>query len=225
VPGRPEPAERVKADAKKEETMSKTAVAVRISLALSALVGGLVSTLADLLQKSEASAVLLIGRTLGYIFPDLPGPQIIAIGLILLLAVSFSLIFEMDTKKGAFYLGASVLALLMTTTPYNPPPGFKTEPNSVEVNLAIRTQDGKPIAGALVTLWDADGRHILSRTRSPGSQLRFFQDEGRYQLTIELAGYLTNTTHLSLREGSSSYSITVTLQPSSRPLILQRLMR
>jgi len=205
--------------------MSMKSPTARIAMILSAFIGGVVCTLADLLQKSEASAVLLIGRELNEIFSGVRWPNVIAIVLILSLAVAVSLIFDSGTKKSAFYLGASVLSLLMTATPYKVPPGFKTEPNSVEVNLSISTEDNKPVTNALVTLRDASGKTILSRTRPPGSRLRFFQDGGTYQLSVELSGYQTSTQRLSLQEGSSPQSLSVVLQPSSTPLILQRIFR
>jgi hypothetical protein len=198
---------------------------VRVSLILSAAIGGIFCTLADLLQKAEASAVLLIGRKLDEIFSGVYWANVIAISVVVALAVAVAIIFESDTKKSAFYLGASVLALLMTMTPYEVSPGFKTAPNSVEVDLSIDTQDGKPAKGALVTLRDASGKQILSRSRLPGSQLRFYQDEGTYQLTVELAGYRSRTEPLSVTEGSPPQSMSVTLQPSSTPLILQRILR
>jgi hypothetical protein len=196
----------------------------KCALILSAIVGGIVCTLTDLIQKSEASAILLIGRTLDQLFSGIPAPNLCAIGLVLLLAVALPLIFESTSKKGAFYLGASVLALLMTMTPYKAPPGFKTEPNSVEVLLSLSTADRRPVEGALVTLWDAEGKTVISRTRLAGAQFRFFQDGGTYRLGVELPGYGSEQRTLSLSEGRPQ-SITITLQPSSQPLFIQRILR
>ena len=205
--------------------MNIARVPVRVPLVLSALVGGVFCTLADLIQKSEASAVLLIGTKLSEIIPDLPLPNLIAIGLVLVLGVAIAMIFESKTKARALYLGGSVLAILMTAVPYKTPQGFKTDPKSVEVNLSISTQDGRPVSGAVVTLWDVGATTIISRTRTPGSQLRFFQGEGNYQLTVELSGYQISMTPLALREGSPPQSVSVILQPSSTPLIIQRILR
>lgn len=198
--------------------------AVRTGLILSAIIGGVICTLADLLQKSEASAVLLLGQKLDEIF-GVSSPTLVAIGLVLSLAIALSLIFESKTKKGAFYIGASVLAILMTMTPYKMAPGFKTEPNSVEVNLSISTNDRRPVEGAVVTLLDASGRTIISRSRLQGSQLRFYQGGGTYRLTVELSGYKTASKNLSLREGSPPRSLLLTLQPYSIPLFIQRIIR
>lgn len=197
----------------------------RIPLILSAMIGGVACTLADLLQKSEASAVLLIGRKLEEVFTGVQWSNVIAIGLVLSLAIAVSLIFESDTKKGSFYLGASVLAILMTMTPYKLPPGFQTQPNSVEVNLSIVTDEEKPVSGALVTLRDASGKKIISRTKLRGSQLRFFQDGGDYRLSVERDGYQTSVQPLSLEEGSPPQTISVNLKRSSTPLVIQRIFR
>jgi hypothetical protein len=207
-----------------DSQMNSKLARARIALVLSAFVGGFTCTLADLMQKSEASAVLLIGQKLNEIF-GVPSPTLFAIGIILILAAALPLIFESPTKKGAFYAGASVLAILMTITPYNVPPGLKTESNSVEVNLSISTQDKRRVEGAVVTLWDASGRTVKARSRPPGSQLRFFQDGGTYRLTVELPGYKTESRSLSLREGSPPQSLSITLQPSSTPLFIQRIIR
>ena len=192
---------------------------------LSALVGGVFCVLADLMQKSDASAVEHLGRKLGETFSLVQGATLLATLTVLVLAVAVPLIFESSTKTSAFYLGASVLAILMTMTPYEPPSGFQTLPNSVEVLLSIETADGKPANGARVTLRDAGGTQIISRSRLPKSDLRFFQDEGVYRLTVELAGYEVATERLVLKEGQPPQTMKVKLQPSDKPRILQRILQ
>lgn len=196
----------------------------RTALLASAFVGGIICILADLVQKSEASAVLLIGQKLGEII-GLPRPTLFAIGIILIIATSLPLIFDSTSKKGAFYTGASVLAILMTITPYDVPPGLKTEPNSVEVNLSISTQDGRQAEGAILTVSRLDTNVKTSRSRIQGSQLKFYLDGGTYRLIVELPGYVTESRTLSLREGSSPQSLSITLKPSSTPLFIQRIFR
>ena len=198
----------------------------RIALLASAFIGGIICILADLVQKSEASAVLLIGQKLGEII-GLPSPTLFAIGIILIIATSLPIIFESTSKKGAFYVGTSVLAILMTITPYNVPPGLKTEPNSVEVNLSISTQDGGRVEGVILTVspLDASVKTAITRSRIQGSQLKFYLDGGTYRLIVELPGYVAESRTLSLREGSSPQSLSITLQPSSTPLFIQRIFR
>lgn len=202
------------------------ALAMRIALVLSAFVGGVICVLADLIQKDDASAILLIGRKLDKVI-GIPSPTLIAIGIILVIAASLPLIFESGTKKGAFYAGASVLAILMTITPYKAPPELKREPNSVEINLSITTQDGGPVEGAMVTVTplDKSSGKTRARSKSQGSQLTFFLEGGSYRVTVELAGYETEVRNLLLREGSPPQSLSITLQPSSTPLFIQRILR
>lgn len=198
----------------------------KTALLASAFVGGIICILADLVQKSEASAVLLIGQKLGEII-ELQSPILYAIGIILVIATSLPLIFDSTSKKGAFYTGASVLAILMTITPYDVPPGFKTEPNSVEVNLSISTQDGGRAEGAILTVsrLDTNVKTPIARSRIQGSQFKFYLDGGTYRLIVELPGYVTESRTISLREGSSPQSLSITLQPSSTPLFIQRIIR
>jgi hypothetical protein len=196
----------------------------QIPIALSALVGAFLCVLADLTQKTEASAIINMGNALGEIL-NVAHTEIVAICIVLVLAIALCLIFDVSNKRNAFYLGASVLALMMTLTPYKLPPGFKTTPNSVEVILQIRDSDGKPITGATVTLRSADERTILARTRLAGDSFRFYQAGGRYRLSVEMPGFQRDVRDLNLQEGSPAQLISVTLQRSSIPLFIQRIFR
>lgn len=196
----------------------------RISLLASAFIGGVICILADLIQKSEASAVLLIGHKLEQIF-NMPSPTLFAIGIILIIAISLPLIFESTSYKAAFYAGASVLAILMTITPYDVPPTLKTIPNSVEINLSVSTQDGGNSEGAIVTVSSLDGSSRIARSKIHGSEVRFYLDGGRYRLIVELSGYATESQILIVREGSAPQIFSITLQPSSTPLFIQRIFR
>lgn len=200
----------------------------RVNLLASAFVGGVICILADLMQKSEASAVLMLGQKLGEIV-GLPSPTLFAIGIILTIAGSLPLIFESTSKKAAFYAGASVLAILMTITPYDIPPELKTNPSSVEINLSITTKNGGPVKGAIVTVSPLDKsgktRTAIARSKLQGSQLRFYLDSGTYRLTVELPGYATEIQSLALREGNPPQFLSIILQPSSTPLFIQRIFR
>jgi len=198
----------------------------QVTLVLSAFVGGVLCILADLIQKSEASAVLLIGDKLDEVI-GIPSPKITAILLILAIASSLPIIFESSTKKGAFYAGASILAILMTITPYSVPPGLKTHPNSIEVNLSISTQGGRVARGAIVTVRSGNdpGGTIVARSKLSENQVRFYLGGGSYSLTVELPGYETETRRLVLEEGSSPNAINIMFHRSKTPLFIQRLLR
>ena len=197
-------------------------VLIKVTLILSALIGGILCVFADLIQKTDASAILLIGSKLEKIF-QVNSPELLTIIIILLIASSLPLIFESKTKRGAFYAGGSVLAILMTITPYNVPPELKKTPNSVEINLSISTEDGALNDNVIVTI--KSGPTIVGRSRMSGSQLRFYLDDGSYNLIVELPGYMTETRSLSVKEGNSPQSIFIKLKKSSKPLFIQRVLR
>lgn len=195
-----------------------------IYLGFSSFVGGILAVLADLNQKSEASAILNIGNNLAKVF-SIPSPAIVATVLILLIAIALSLIFEVSTKRQAFYTGASVLSLMMIVIPYKTPQGFKTSPNSVEVVLTIKTADNKAANEAIVSLWADDGRTLISRSKISSDTFRFYQDAGRYKLSVEREGYGAQFIDLNLQEGIQNPPVTITLEPNEAPIFLQRLLR
>jgi hypothetical protein len=194
----------------------------KISLAVAAFVGGLVAMLADLIQKDLASATLKMAN----IFEDklaIPHATLVAICLVLFIAVALCFIFEVQTTRRAFYTGASVLAILMTVVPYNHPKDFKTQPNSVEVILKMKTQDGKPIRNVVVTLTNTENGNIVAQRKMSGEEFKFYEKAGSYSLSVEMPGYEIKSIDLVLVEGSPSQQVSATLRPSGRPLFLQRL--
>lgn len=198
---------------------------LRCAVVVSALFGGIVSVLADLIQKNEASAILLISRTFTDIL-QVRDANIPAIILVLLLGVAVAFIFRAETGRSAFYLGASVLAFVITLTPYKLTPGFKGYPNSVEVSVSISTADNGTVTGAVVTLWDSTGRTMLARSRLPANALRFYQGDGTFRLVVEHPGYKAQAVSLDLRESTEPRkSVAVQLEPSGVPLFVQRVLR
>ncbi len=123
----------------------------RVQLAFSALVGGVICVLADLVQKSTASAVTTLGRSLEVTF-DIPFSSVVATALILSLGIALCFIFDARRKRIAFYYGTSILALIMVGVPYKVPPGLSLSGNSVEVKLNIASEIHKPINNSVVTL-------------------------------------------------------------------------
>lgn len=89
----------------------------RGAVGASGAVGGMFAALADVVQKEEASAIGRISYSLELAF----GSQVALIHVILLvvgLATALCLVFEPNCRKRAFYVGASVLTLVMTMVPY-----------------------------------------------------------------------------------------------------------
>ncbi|MGA7753971.1 MAG: hypothetical protein WCB05_14145 [Candidatus Sulfotelmatobacter sp.] len=96
-------------------------------LALSAGTGGLLAIMSDIAQKQDASAVEHLQSALGGVLGIRTYPAVVAIVLIVL-SVALSFIFSATSNKSAFYVGASILAIMMTAVPYSPPPSLSTSP-------------------------------------------------------------------------------------------------
>ena len=92
--------------------------------------------------------------------------------IVVAIAVALGPIFDVATKKAAFYLGVSVLSIIMTATPYRSAPGLKTEPNSVEIYLEIVDAVGKEVNNATVTVLSAEHDTIVGRSRVVGNHFR-----------------------------------------------------
>ena len=89
----------------------------------SGVVGGIVAVLADIMMKENASAIRKIHEAAINVLELSWFKPYMAAFIIIGLAVAMCLIFleEMDTAPKAFYLGASILAIIMTLTPYKSP--------------------------------------------------------------------------------------------------------
>ena len=145
--------------------------------------------------------------------------------IVVAIAVALGPIFDVATKKAAFYLGVSVLSIIMTATPYRSAPGLKTEPNSVEIYLEIVDAVGKEVNNATVTVLSAEHDTIVGRSRVVGNHFRFFQDGGSYKLAVEVPGYERYVQPLKLVEGSAAIRLSVVLKSSGTPLFLQRVFK
>jgi hypothetical protein len=97
----------------------------RVCLGLSAATGGLLAVLADIMQKQDASAVEQLKAALGAVLQVRTYPWVIGL-LLIALSVALSFIFSADSNKKSFYVGASILAIMMTTVPYDAKPGLST---------------------------------------------------------------------------------------------------
>lgn len=89
--------------------------------ALSAGIGAVLAVMADLIQKENASAVVKVSSVTSEHL-SLTAPPFVWALVLIALGISLCLVFEPKTKARAFYLGASVVALVMTAVPYSPPP-------------------------------------------------------------------------------------------------------
>lgn len=98
-------------------------------LGLSAATGGLLAVLSDIAQKQDASAVEHLQSALTGVLGVRTYPALVALVLIAL-SVALSFIFSAESNKKAFYVGASILAIMMTAVPYNAPPSLSTTPTA-----------------------------------------------------------------------------------------------
>lgn len=105
-------------------------------LGLSAATGGLLAILSDIAQKQDASAVEHLQSALGGVLGAQTYPAVVALALITL-SVALSFIFSADSNKSSFYVGASILAIMMTAVPYNPPPSLNTTPVANHAEAAV----------------------------------------------------------------------------------------
>lgn len=85
-----------------------------------AFVGASLAVLADIVQKGDVSAVVKIS-TVANTTLGVPLPTIGWAAVLIAFGVALSFVFDADTKKMAFYLGASIIAIVMTATPYTTP--------------------------------------------------------------------------------------------------------
>ncbi|MBZ5663161.1 MAG: hypothetical protein LAO30_01020 [Acidobacteriia bacterium] len=97
----------------------------KICLGLSAATGGLLAVLADIMQKQDASAVEQLKSALGTVLQVRTYPWFVGL-LLIVLSVALSFIFSADSNKKSFYVGASILAIMMTSVPYDAKPGLNT---------------------------------------------------------------------------------------------------
>jgi len=105
------------------------AVRKSLCLGLSAATGGLLAVLSDIGQKQDASAVEHLKSALTGVLGIRTYPVVVVVMLIAL-AVALSFIFSADSNKKAFYIGASILAIMMTAVPYNTPPSLSAVPTA-----------------------------------------------------------------------------------------------
>jgi hypothetical protein len=102
-----------------------------VTLCLSGMVGAVVAILGDITQKDTASAVIKIATTVNSTL-QLGFATIVWAAVLVALGVALSLIFEPTSKKMAFFVGASVIALIMTATPYESLPSGPGAGSSLE---------------------------------------------------------------------------------------------
>jgi hypothetical protein len=106
-------------------------------LGLSAATGGLLAVLSDIAQKQDASAVEHLQSALTGVLGLRTYPAVVVLALIVL-SIALSFIFSAESNKKAFYIGASILAIMMTAVPYNAPPSLSATPTEKSAAEPVR---------------------------------------------------------------------------------------
>lgn len=121
--------------------MDRILVARRCGLAFAALFGSLIAVLADLIQKDVASATLRMS-TMAHQHLALDASPVFWMLFLIVLGLGICFVQEPGTKQGAFWAGASVVALLMTVVP------FKEQPSRPVANASPSGSSGVLLASA-----------------------------------------------------------------------------
>jgi len=108
-----------------------------IYIGLSGGVGGFLAILSDLVQKEEASAVMQINLAVRKFLGVTTYPLVVVLFLIAI-SVALCFIFSADSNKKAFYVGASILSIMMTAVPYNMPPSLNSQPIPAASGAVLR---------------------------------------------------------------------------------------
>lgn len=222
----------------------------KLALALSGGVGGVVAALCDVVQKNEASAVAAIARAVEVTL-RMSFPPILAVILTVCLAIALCFVFEPDTKTKAFYLGASVLAIVMTVVPYKSPPDlqssasgaigrgasvnvekpilfaratFLQEARATRASIVLVPEDGEDLPDILITLLARDTRRIVAQSKTTSRTFYFSQAPGEYLVRVEASRYQIVEDTLTLRPGEAS-TRRLELKRTWIPLPVQRLFR
>lgn len=224
----------------------------KFSIGLSAAIGGVIAALAEMTQKgATASAIIKISDTLESILLMKVSP-IFTVLLIVALGVAVCFIFESDTKQRAFFVGASILSIIMTFTPIKPvnldqvsvthgidmqspslmwftprfayaaEAGVTTENVMAQLQLKLLPDDGDALSDVVVTVKDSQTRKVIGRSIVSGEQHDFYLRAGDYIITVEVPGYLREYRRVSVRNSEPSV-IEFPLKTTIIPLPFQRL--
>lgn len=115
---------------------------------VSAAVGGLIAVLSDISLKEDASAILKIHSGIRGVLRVHWFEPYMAAMVILAIALFLCVVFqkELDTGPKAFYLGVSVLSIIMTLTPYRQPNSIPIEkPPAVESSPTLMQRKALPL--------------------------------------------------------------------------------
>jgi hypothetical protein len=221
-------------------------------LGLSAATGGLLAVLSDIAQKQDASAVEHLNSALTGVIGVRTYPIVVALVLIAL-GVALSFIFSAESNKKAFYIGASILAIMMTAVPYSAPPSLRTTPSAqgtaapaaigwwdqVMIPAQVHAQSSAPNRGTYpvdVHLQTSDAKAVTSAIYTV-IDVNSGEVIGRSTVQSGNFTFYAPNRPSTLRVQVDGYAIverplnpasrsmTIALTPSGVPLTVQRLFR
>jgi len=216
-------------------------------------VGALMAALAELTAKGEVSTILRVREALNT-YLGISAEPIYIMLLFVVLGVVLTFAAQVADMKKALYVGASIITIFLTIIPNELPPsvgsGLQPEvsrandwgwisflgPEEVlaqssprenglgRVQVNLNPKDGKKISETILTVRELSNGHIVARSKFGSTPIIFSQRTGRYLLVIEVQGYQVQTREISVAAGQAEH-ISVDLQPTWRPLPVQRLFR
>ena len=215
----------------------------KLKIGASGLVGGTIAALADVVQKQEASAITKIETVIEtHLLEGGSIPQYTVVLFLALLAVALVFIFEAKTKIKAFFIGASVLSLIMTSMPYESAPSLVGRSNAAvfrpavffaqaekselpRVDIHLETENARPISEVIVSLRSFKTKRVIARSKFTEANFSFYQEPGYYVLTIEVPGYQIAKIFLTIVSEIEAESYVIELKPTWIPLAIQRLLK
>ena len=197
-------------------------------------VGGFTAVLTDLIQKEQASAILEISERVSKVVVIPPWVVLI---LIPVLSVLLCYIFEVETRTRAFYTGASILSLLMTSVPYEIPAPLAegglsgvggvvyaadSGSRAIQGEIRITQAGGGEIKEVMVvTVWK--GKEKMGQERTKTGRLRFGLPPGTYRIEAQAKGF--GTVEREFKVGGDSWKLVLEMKPSKVPDFIQRVIK
>lgn len=194
-----------------------------IPILFSAGIGGIFCVICDYFAKEHDSFIFsMIQKMSSQLFiPALLGFLLIAVFLPLL-SIALCFVIEPAKKLTAFYLGASILALIFNFTPVTEFAQLKSTENSAKIIVSVSNPANRDIPYALVTVKDRDTKNIVGQTKYQRKGFFFYLDNGKYRMFMEIPGYEIIIHDIDVNNDRDIH-LNFSLKPTLFPLQIQRL--
>lgn len=194
-----------------------------IPMIVSTGTGGIFCVICDYFANEHNSFILpMIQKMSSHLsIPPLIG-FILLLLLLPLLSILLCFVIEPAKKLTAFYLGASILALIFNFTPVTDFAQLKSTQNSAKVTIQISEPHNKSLPYILVTVKDRNTNNIIGQSKYKTGEFSFYLDHGKYNMYIEVPGYKIIVYNIEVIN-DNDINLTFNLQSSIIPLQFQRL--